>query len=145
LNGTIDPTRDLYSVLHRVEQPGRYVGGEWGSVVKDELDVDLRIAVSFPDLYEIGMSNTAIKLLYGLLNEIDGVSCERVFAPAPDFEEELRSGGFPLYTLETGRPLHDVDIVAVSFGFELLATNLLSILNSGGVPLRSSQRGAGIR
>lgn len=137
----VDPARDLYSVLHRVEKPGRYVGGEWGSIVKDDGDVDLRIVVSFPDLYEIGMSNTAIKLLYGLLNEIDGVSCERVFAPAPDFEDELRNGGFPLYTLETGRPLHDVDIIAVSFGFELLATNLLSILSAGGIPIRSTARG----
>lgn len=143
MKNTIDPTRDLYSALQRVDQPGRYVGGEWGSVIKDEEDVDLRIAVTFPDLYEIGMSNTAIKLLYGMLNAIDGVSCERVFAPAPDFEEELRNGGFPLYTLETGTPLYEMDIIAVSFGFELLATNLLSILASGGVPLRSNERDAG--
>ncbi len=86
------------------------------------------------------MSNTAIKILYGLLNTIPGVSCERVFAPAPDFEQALAASKVPLYTLESGTPLHEMDIIAVSYGYELLATNVLTILRSGGIELRSSLR-----
>jgi hypothetical protein len=123
----ISPTEDLRTILNRVEKPGRYVGGEWGSISSWD-EVPFRIALSFPELYEVGMSNTAIKLLYGLLNRLPGVACERVFVPAPDFEVELARAGVPLYTLETGVPVHEHDVLAFSFGFELLATNVLTIL-----------------
>lgn len=135
----IDATRDLRRILNRVESPGRYVGGEWGSVYRDD-DATVRVALTFPELYEIGMSNTAIKILYGILNGIRGVACERVFVPAPDFEDELSTAAIPLYTLESGIPLHETDMLAVSFGYELLATNLLTILRSGGIALRSVDR-----
>jgi radical SAM superfamily enzyme YgiQ (UPF0313 family) len=134
--------RDIARLLRSVEKPARYVGGEYGSIAKNEGTV-LSVAISYPDLYEIGMSNSAIRILYGILNGIDGVSCERVFAPAPDFEAELVTHGFPLFSLETLRPVSDFDIVGFSIGYELTLTNMLTILESGGVPLLVAERGEG--
>jgi radical SAM-linked protein len=124
-----------------VEKPGRYVGGEYGALEK--AGAALSVAVSYPDLYEIGMSNSAIKILYAILNGVPDVSCERVFAPAPDFERELRVSGIPLFSLETGRPLRDFDVLGFSIGYELTLTNMLAILDSGGVSLEHGARGAG--
>ena len=124
-----------------VEKPGRYVGGEWGSHVPD-VDAPLRIAICFPDLYEIGMANHALKLLYTLFERIEGVSCERVFAVAPDFETELRSRAVPLYSLESGTALSAFDIVAFSIGYELAATTALSVLDLGGISIRADDRGS---
>jgi radical SAM superfamily enzyme YgiQ (UPF0313 family) len=137
---SVDPLADLGGALRRVEKPARYVGGEFGAV-RDEGARDLTVAVSYPDLYEIGMSNSAVRILYNLLNAVDGVRCERVFAVAPDFEAELRSRGIPLYALESGRALADFDILAFSVGYELTLTNLLAILDLGGIPLRAAERG----
>lgn len=137
----VDPLTDLADVLRRVEKPARYVGGEFGSLVKGPSGI-LSIAVSYPDLYEIGMSNSAVRLLYDLLNGIDGVSCERVFAPAPDFESELRARGIPLYALETGKVLRCFDLLGFSIGYELTLTNLLAILDLGGVTLLAANREA---
>ncbi len=131
--------KDLRTILLNVEKPGRYVGGEYGSVVKDSTS-NFKIALSFPDLYEIGMSNLAIKLIYRDLNEIENVSCERVFAPAMDFEKELRDKSIPLYTLETGTPLNDCDLVGFSIGYELCVTNVLNILDLGRVPIDRKKR-----
>ncbi len=133
--------RDLVALLRKVEKPGRYVGGEFGAVSKP--DPSLKVALSYPDLYEIGMSNAAIRILYSLLNGIPGVSCERVFAPAPDFEDALRGAGLPLFSLESGRPLSEFDIIGFSIGHELTLTNLCAILESGGVEIESARRGAG--
>ena len=133
--------RDLISLLRKVEKPGRYVGGEFGAMVKP--DPVLTVALSYPDLYEIGMSNAAIRILYSLLNAIPGVSCERVFAPAPDFEDALRSAGIPLFSLETGRPLSQFDLIGFSVGHELTLTNLCAILESGGVEIERARRGPG--
>lgn len=132
----------LARILCRVQRPGRYVGGEYGSVVKEGEGL-FRVAVSYPDLYEIGMCNAAVKIIYRDLNRLDGVACERVFAPAPDLEDLLRREGAPLCSLETGRPLRSFDLIAFSIGFELTLTNLFAILDLGGVPLRASDRGAG--
>jgi radical SAM superfamily enzyme YgiQ (UPF0313 family) len=131
---------DLAPILRTVEKPGRYVGGEFGAVVPGG-DAALRVALSYPDLYEIGMSNAAIRILYALLNRAPGVSCERVFAPAPDYEAALRAAGLPLASLETGTPLCEFDIVAFSVGYELTLTNLLAILDTGGVAVESALRG----
>ena len=130
---------DMSSILRRVEKPGRYAGGELGAVARPE--AMFRVALSYPDLYEIGMSNSAVKILYSLLNSITDVACERVFAPAPDFEAALRAAGLPLCSLETGRAVSEFDIVAFSFGYELTLTNLLAILETGGVTLESRNRG----
>ena len=140
----IIPERDLAHILPLVQMPGRYTGGEFGSAnsfdTSDTVKSRLLAGICFPDLYEIGMSNTAIKLLYSQINSIEGAVCERVFAPAPDFEECLNAGGIPLYTLENGIPLHELDILGFSVGYELSATNILSILNSGGIELNRIQR-----
>lgn len=138
----IDPFRDLFGELNQVEQPGRYVGGEFGRIVRFDQGL-FRVALAFPDLYEIGMSNTAIKLLYGLLNTLPEVACERVFVPAPDFEAVLRNRNVPLYTLETGTPLNHCDLLAITLSYELLATNLLTLLSCGNIPVNSSSRGPG--
>ena len=131
---------DLRAILRRVEKPGRYVGGEYGSLAKEGPGL-LRVAISYPDLYEIGMSNTSIRLIYRLLNALEGVACERVFAPAVDFEAELRACGLPLCSLESGRPLRAFDVVGFSVGYELTFTNLLNILDLGGIPLLRAERG----
>jgi radical SAM superfamily enzyme YgiQ (UPF0313 family) len=133
--------KDLASALRRVERPARYVGGEFGAVIKE--DQALSVAISYPDLYEIGMSNSAVKILYNLVNGLEGVACERVFAPAPDFEAELRAMGVPLYSLETGKPLASFDILGFSLGYELTFTNLLSIIELGGISLMAKDRGEG--
>ena len=103
----------------------------------------LRVAISYPDLYEIGMCNAAVRIIYRDLNRLEGVACERVFAPAPDLEAVLREDGASLFSLETGRPLRSFDVVAFSIGFELTLTNLFAILDLGGIPLRAAERGGG--
>ncbi|MGO9309252.1 MAG: TIGR03936 family radical SAM-associated protein [Spirochaetia bacterium] len=133
-------SRDLVQLLRKVEKPGRYVGGEFGPIVKT--GAALRVALSYPDLYEIGMSNSAVRILYNLLNAMPDVACERVFAPAPDFESALKTAGMPLYSLESATPLSAFDLVGFSFGYELTLTNLLAILESGAVTVEASQRGA---
>ncbi len=135
----INPDRDISDLLSRVDTPARYLGGERGRTVKDN-DTLYTVALCFPDLYEIGMSNTAIKILYTLMNRLDEVRCERVFAPALDFEEALRQAGVPLYTLESGIPLCECDMIAFSVGYELSATNVLAVLESGGVSLDRATR-----
>ncbi len=136
---SVDIGTDIFPLLMRVEKPGRYSGGEYGCWPADP-SAALRIVLCFPDLYEIGMSNLAIRIMYRLFNSVDGVSCERVFTPAPDFEDLLRDSNQPLYSLESGTPLSEFDIVAFSIGYELSATNILTVLKSGGIPVRSSDR-----
>jgi radical SAM family uncharacterized protein len=132
---------DWARVLTRVEKPGRYVGGEWNEIRKDPARVKTKIVLAFPDVYEIGMSYLGQKILYGLLNRSRGVLAERVFAPWPDLERELRASGLPLTSLENGLPLRAFDIVGFSLLYELNFTNVLTILDLGGIPLRSADRG----
>ena len=106
----------LERVLPRVQKPARYTGGEYNAVVKNRDKVDLRFAFCFPDTYEIGMSNLGLRILYGVMNEMDGVWCERVFAPWGDMEEEMRNNGIPLYGLESGDPIADFDFIGFSLG-----------------------------
>ena len=135
----IDPVYKLGSSLLTVEKPARYTGGEYG-IVRKSRDTNFRIALSFPDLYEIGMSNYAIRILYTHLNNLEDVSCERVFAPAPDFEKLLRRKEIPLYSLENGISLKDFDLLAFTVGYELSATGILSVLDTGGIPLHAGDR-----
>jgi radical SAM-linked protein len=125
-------------ILCSVEKPARYAGGELFATIKSNPIV--RIALSYPDLYEIGMANHGIKVLYDVANRIDDVACERVFTAAPDFASRLKESGFPLCTLETRTPLSLCDCVAFNLSHELLYTNVLQILDLGGVPLRSRDR-----
>jgi radical SAM family uncharacterized protein/radical SAM-linked protein len=135
----IKPLLDLRRDLALVQNPVRYLGGEFGQIVKES--ADLTFALAFPDLYEIAMSNLAIKVIYDGLNRLPSVRCERVFTPAPDFEDLLERKGVPLYTLESSIPLSEVDILGVSIGYEPGITGLLSILKSGGIPLETTARG----
>ena len=134
----IDPIKDLGKDLLSIEKPGRYVGGEYGILNHDTKF--LHMAIAFPDLYEIGMSNQAIKVLYNNLNKIDDVSCDRVFAPAPDFENLLDKKDIPLYTLDSGLPLYLLDIIGISMGYELGINGMLSILKSGRIPIKKQDR-----
>jgi len=136
----IDPIADLGGDLLGVEKPSRYLGGEALSIRKNGDDI-FTIALCFPDLYEIGMSNNAIRILYSGLNAKNGLRAERVFAPAPDFEALLEKKRLPLYTLETGIVLPDVDLLGISIGYELAATSIVTILKSGRLPIRASERG----
>ena len=132
--------RTLEHILPRVQKPARYTGGEYNAVVKDRDRVDTRVALCFPDTYEIGMSNLGVRILYGVMNQLEGVWCERVFAPWGDMEEELRRAGLPLYGLESGDAISDFDIVGFSLGYEMAYTNVLNMLDLAQIPLRSEQR-----
>ena len=132
--------KKLERILPRVQKPARYVGGEYNAVIKDKAQVDTRIAFCFPDTYEIGMSNLGMRILYGVMNRMEGVWCERVFAPWGDMEEEMRRAGMPLFALESGDPIADFDMIAFSVGYEMAFTAILNMLDLAGVPLRSAQR-----
>ncbi len=136
---TIEPVKRLGNSLLSVEKPARYTGGEYG-IVRKPVDTRFRIALSFPDLYEIGMSNYAMRILYTRLNNLTDISCERVFAPAGDFENLLKDKGELLYSLENGIAVKDFDILAFTVGYELSATGILSVLDSSGIPLIASER-----
>ncbi len=128
------------SFLHNVIKPARYTGGEWNSLPKKWGDARVHVALAFPDLYEIGMSNMAIPILYEILNNTQDVLAERVYAPWTDMEEQLRSHSLPLYSLETHRPLHEFDIIGFSLGYELSCTTVLNMLDLAGIPVFSHDR-----
>ena len=127
-------------LLSRVEKPGRYTGGEYGEIIKDKAAIDVRFAFCFPDTYEVGMSNLGMRILYGILNELDFCWCERAYAPWVDMERELRETGLPLYALESGDSLADFDILGFTLQYELCYTNVLSMLDLAGIPLLSAER-----
>jgi radical SAM family uncharacterized protein/radical SAM-linked protein len=134
---------DNHDYLSRVQRPGRYLGREINAVVKDPRAVDLRVALLFPDLYEVGMSHLGIGLLYGILNREPRLWAERAYAPAPDLEADLRARRQPLTSLESGTPLGDFDLLGVSLQYELGYTNLLNMLDLSGVPWLAADRDAG--
>lgn len=123
-----------------IERPSRYIGGELRSVVKDPSAVRLSVALAFPDVYEVGMSHLGLKILYSLLNREEWIAAERVFCPWTDLEKALRENRTPLLSLETGKPLREFDIVGFSLQHELCYTNVLTMLDLGGVPLLRDQR-----
>ncbi len=130
----------LEQLLLSVQKPGRYTGGEQGSVIKNKSEVDVRFAFCFPDTYEIGMSHLGMKILYSLFNSREDIWCERVFAPWVDFEAVMRENNIPLFSLESRDPLYDFDIIGFTMQYEMSYTNLLNMLDLGGVPIRSSDR-----
>ena len=138
----IDPLKIFASKLNSIQSPSRYVGGEFGITVKphSEQDEYFNFAVAFPDLYEIAMSNLAVKIIYNGLNLLPDVRCERVFAPDVDFENLLKENNVPLYTIETGIPLFKTDMIGFSIGYELGITEVLAMLDSGKVHLLASER-----
>ena len=127
-------------ILPSVQKPARYTGGEWGEIQKNKADVRVRVAFCFPDTYEIGMSNVGMRILYGVMNNMDGVWCERVFAPWGDMEEAMRTHQLPLWALESQDAVKDFDMIAFTIGYEMAYSNILNMLNLAGVPLRSSER-----
>mgnify|MGYP001077599978 CR=1 FL=1 len=132
------PYQDL---VHDVIKPARYLGGEFGERSKDWQAVDCRVCLCFPDVYEVGMSHLGLKILYDILNRHPRLLAERAYAPWFDMERLLRESGQPLRSLESGRSLGDFDVVGFSLGFELQVTNLLQMLQLGGIPLRAANRG----
>jgi len=127
-------------VLPLVATPAQYTGGELNQVVKDHAQLRVKIALAFPDTYAMGMSSTGFKVLYGLWNEQPDMVCERVFAPWPDMEARMREHAMPLYTLETFTPVRDYDILAFSVAYEMGFTNMLTMLDLAGIPLRAEAR-----
>ncbi len=130
----------LEKILPQVEKPARYVGGEFNQTVKDKAAVDTRVAFCFPDTYEIGMSNLGMRILYEVLNDMEGVWCERVFEPWGDMAQKMRENNVPLYALESGDPVKDFDIVAFSFGYEMAYPGMLDMLDMAGIPIRAKDR-----
>ncbi|MDR0623285.1 MAG: TIGR03936 family radical SAM-associated protein [Treponema sp.] len=141
----IDPLEKLGDLLLGVEKPGRYTGGEYGCLARrpsgESRDGVLQTLIAFPDLYEIGMSNQAFRIIYNRLNKIPGITCDRAFAPAPDFEKLLRDRGLPLYGLDTGISLRDIDILMFTLGYELGITGVLTMLDVSSIPVFSAERG----
>jgi radical SAM family uncharacterized protein len=127
-------------MLHKVTKPARYTGGEWNAVTKDWDKTDIKFALCYPDLYEIGMSNMALPILYEILNHEPDVLAERVFAPWIDMEAAMRASGIPLLSLESKHQLKDFDIIGFSLDYELTYTNVLNILDLGQVPVLAAER-----
>jgi len=128
------------ALLPLVQKPARYTGGELNSITKNLTQVKTRVAFCFADLYEVGMSHLGTRILYDVANKVDGVYCERCFAPWTDMEALLRQHQIPLYTLETGTPLSQMDMVAFTLQYEMSYTNLLNMLDMGGVPVLAKER-----
>lgn len=129
------------NILSKVEKPARYVGGELNQVIKNPKEVDIRFAFCFPDVYEVGMSHLGTRILYHTINERKDTYCERVFAPWPDMEEEMRKNNIPLYALESKDSLEEFDMLGFTLQYEMSYTNILNMLNMSGITLRASERG----
>ncbi len=123
-----------------MQKPARYTGGEYGEIIKSKDETELRFALCFPDTYEIGMSNLGLRILYGVLNHLPGVWCERVFEPWEDMAKAMREHGIPLYGLESGDPIRDFDLIGFSVGYEMSFTGILDMLSLAGIPLLSADR-----
>ena len=133
-------TEILNKQLPMVEKPGRYIGGELNSIKKDKQKVNINFGFAFPDTYEIGMSYLGLQIIYKVLNDIDDVFCERIFAPAIDMEELMRKENIPLFTLETKTPANELDMLGFTLQYELSYTNIINMLDLAGMPLRSKER-----
>jgi radical SAM family uncharacterized protein len=132
--------RVLDRILPTVQKPGRYTGGEYNSVVKDWDVIDVKVALAFPDVYDLGMSNLGLAILYEILNQEQDILAERVYVPWPDMEEAMRQAGLPLYSLETHHALCDFDLIGITLPYEQLYSNVLTLLDLGGMPLLSQMR-----
>lgn len=133
-------SQKIEKILQEVQKPGRYVGGELNSVIKDKNKVDVRYAFCFPDTYEIGMSHLGMKILYSVVNRLDYAWCERVFAPDVDMEEKMRENDIRLWALESGDPLDEFDMLGFTLQYELSYSNILNMLDLAGIPLYSKDR-----
>ncbi len=127
-------------ILYKVEKPSRYIGGEINSYKKVINENMIRFGFAFPDIYEVGMSHLGMHIIYNLLNELDDIYCERIFAPWVDMEEILRKEDYPLFTIETHSSISNMDIIGFTLQYELSYSNVLNILDLGKIPLKSSER-----
>ena len=130
-------------ILMKVDKPARYIGNEFNSVMKDTSQVNIRFAMCFPDVYEIGMSHLGIQILYDMFNRMDDVWCERVYSPWPDLHEIMKQENIPLFGLESQEPIKNFDFVAMTLQYEMCYTNILQILDLAQIPLRSRDRAEG--
>lgn len=133
-------TVNIEAILPRVSKPARYTAGEWNAVVKDWASQTVRIALAYPDVYDIGMSNLGLTILYDILNRQPGVVAERVYAPWLDMESEMRAAGLPLFSLETRHPLAQFDVIGFSLSSELTYSNILNMLDLAGLPVLAAER-----
>ncbi len=136
----MDVTAALERILPQVARPARYTGCEWNSIAKDWDQIEVKIALAYPDIYEVGQSNLGLMILYDILNREDNILAERVYAPWVDMEEAMRRAGLPLFSLESRRPLADFDIVGFSLPYELNYTNVLNMLDLAGIPPLATER-----
>ncbi len=130
----------LRRILPTVQKPARYTGGEYNEIKKDPSQVRVNIAYCFPDTYEIGMSNVGMRILYGVMNEMEGVWCQRVFAPWGDMEQTMKENGIPLWALESQKPVKDFDMIAFTIGYEMCYTNIVNMLMLSQVPIHAAER-----
>ena len=133
-------TQLLQRILPTVQKPARYTGGEYNEIKKNLDEVRVRVAFCFPDTYEIGMSNVGMRILYGVMNEMEGVWCERVFAPWGDMEDAMRAHNLPLWALESQDPVKNFDMIAFTIGYEMCYTNILNMLMLAQIPIRAKDR-----
>lgn len=132
----------LERILPKVQKPARYTGGEYNQIIKNKDDIELRLAFCFPDIYEIGMSNLGMGILYSTMNELPYVWCERVFAPWGDMYEQMKRHNIPLYALESGDPVSEHDVLAFSIGYEMAYSTVLDMIDMAGLPIHSAERTA---
>ncbi len=130
-------------ILMKVEKPARYIGNEYNAVVKDKAEVDIRFAMCFPDVYEIGMSHLGIQILYDMFNSMEGVWCERVYSPWLDLDAIMREEEIPLFALESQDPVRDFDFLGITLQYEMCYTNILQVLDLSQIPLLAADRGEG--
>ncbi|MBQ9839038.1 MAG: TIGR03960 family B12-binding radical SAM protein [Oscillospiraceae bacterium] len=133
-------TQKLERILPTVQKPARYTGGEYNEIKKDLSQVRVRVAFCFPDTYEIGMSNVGMRILYGVMNEMEGVWCERVFAPWSDMQDAMTANSIPLWALESHDSVKDFDMIAFTIGYEMCYTNILNMLTLAEIPLHAKDR-----
>src|SRR6478752_10337909 len=131
----------IEAVLETVQKPSRYIGGEANQVRKPQ--ATRLVALCYPDAYEIGISNQALQILYRQVNARPAMAAERVYCPWPDMADAMRREGLPLFTLETWRPVHEVDLLGITLQAELTYSNVLEVLDLAGIPLRAADRGEG--
>ena len=127
-------------ILLQIDKAARYIGGEVNAVMKNKEDVDIRFAMAFPDVYEIGMSNLGMMILYDMFNKRDDVWCERLFSPWTDLDKIMREEHIPLFTLESQDPVKEFDFLGITLGYEMCYTNVLQLLDLSGIPLLAKER-----
>lgn len=127
-------------ILMKIEKPARYIGGEVNMVKKNPEEVDVRFAMCFPDVYDIGMSHLGIQIIYDLLNKRDDIYCERVYSPWIDLDKIMREKNIPLFAIESQEPVKNFDFLGITLQYEMCYTNILQVLDLSGIPLMSKER-----